>query len=128
MNKWWWALILVIQAHFGASYVVPTQPRLGLFNYVWPWAVGDHGLFGTHPNLPGIALGGASGLLSFLAALAVLSIWLPRDSWRVLAMVGAALLLVLMIGYLSPTKILPIAWAIAVLVIVWMKWLPVEGS
>lgn len=105
-----------------------TQPHLGLFNYVWPWANGDHGLFGTHPNLLGIALGSVSGVLSVLAALAILDIWLPHDSWRVLATVGAALLLVLMIGYLSPTKLLPIAWATAVLVVVWMKWLPVNGS
>ena len=51
MSKWLWAVALALQAHCGASYVAPTQPHLGLFNYIWPWAAGDHGLFGTHPNL-----------------------------------------------------------------------------
>lgn len=128
MNKWWWAIILVVQAHFGASYIVATKPGLGLFNFVWPWATGDHGLFGAHPNLLGIALGGAAGAISLLAALAVLGIWVPHAYWRLLAMVGAGLLLVLMLGYLSPTKLLPILWAIAVLVLAWMRLLPVRPA
>lgn len=127
MSKWWWALILIVQAHFGASYVVATQPGLGLFNYIWPWATGDHGLFGTHPGILGIALGGMSGAASLLAALAVLGIWMPHAYWRVLATMGAGLLLVLMFGYLSPTKLLPILWAVAVLGLVWMNLLPVES-
>ena len=44
MSKWHWAVALALQAHFGASYVAPTQPHLGLFNYICPWVIGDHGL------------------------------------------------------------------------------------
>lgn len=126
MNKWLWAVVLALQAHFGASYVAPTQPHLGLFNYIWPWAVGDHGVFGAHPNLPGIALGGISGILSALAALAVVGIWVPHDWWRSLAVVGAVLEIILMIGFFSPTKLLPIALDLAVLAAVLIYQLPVK--
>ena len=126
MSKWRWALVLVIQAHFAASYVAPTQPHLGLFNYVWPWAVGDRGIFGVHPNLLGIALAGSAGLASLLAALAVAGIWVPQEWWRGLAMVGAALELVLMIGFFGPTKLLPIALDIAVLAAILTNRFPLK--
>ena len=132
MSKWGWALVLAIQAHFAASYVAPTQPHLGphlgLFNYVWPWAVGDRGMLGVHPNLPGIALAGSAGMASLLAALAVAGIWVPQAWWPGLAMVGAALELVLMIGYFGPTKLLPIALDIAVLAAILTKRFPVKAS
>lgn len=126
MSKWLWAVVLVIQAHFAASYVAPTQPHLGLFNYVWPWAVGDRGMFGVHPNLLGITLAGSAGLASLLAALAVAGIWVPQVWWRGLAMVGAALELVLMIGFFGPTKLLPIALDIALLAAILTHRFPVK--
>ncbi len=128
MSKWRWALVLVIQAHFAASYVAPTQPHLGLFNYVWPWAVGDRGILGVHPNLLGIALAGSAGLASLLAALAVAGIWVPQAAWRGLAVVGAALELVLMIGFFGPTKLLPIALDVAVLVAIVKKGSAVKAA
>jgi hypothetical protein len=67
-------VVLALQAHFGASYVAPTQLHLGVFNDIWPWAVGDRGLFGAQPNLLGIALGGSAAMVSALAALAVVGI------------------------------------------------------
>ena len=115
MSSWLWAVILALQAHFGASYVVPIQPHLGVFNYLWPWAVGDHGLFGAHPNLVGIALRGSAGMVSALAALAVVGIRVPHDWWRTLATVGAVLELVLMIGFFGPTKLLPMTLDLTVL-------------
>ena len=36
MSKWLWAVVLALQAHFGASYVAPIEPRLGLFNNEHP--------------------------------------------------------------------------------------------
>ena len=128
MSKWRWALVLATQVHFAASYVAPTQPRLGLFNYVWPWAVGDRGILVVHPNLLGIALAGSAGLASLLAALAVAGIWVPQTRWRSLAMVGAALELVLMIGFFGPTKLLPIALDIAVLAAIVVNRLPVKAA
>ena len=126
MSKWLWAVALVLQAHFGASYVAPTQPHLGLFNYIWPWAAGDRGAFGAHPNLLGIALGGISGSLSLLAALAVVGIWVPHDWWRSLAIVSAVLEMVLMIGFFGPTKLLPIALDLAMLAAILLYRLPVK--
>jgi hypothetical protein len=128
MSKWLWALVLVIQAHFAASYVAPTQPHLGLFNYVWPWAAGDRGILRVHPNLLGIALAGSSALASLLAALAVAGIRVPQAWWPGLAMVGAALELVLMIEFFGPTKLPPLALDIAVLAAVLTKWFPMRAA
>ena len=51
MSKWLLAVLLVLQAHFAASYLVPldrgTQGEFGgLLRWVWPWAIGDGGLLG----------------------------------------------------------------------------------
>lgn len=126
MSKWLWAVVLALQAHFGASYLAPTQPHLGLFNYIWPWAAGDRGVFGAHPNLLGIALGGIAAIVSALAALAVVGIWVPHAWWRSLATVGSVLEIVLMIGFFGPTKLLPIALDLAVLAAVLVYRLPVK--
>jgi len=83
-------------------------------------------MFGAHPNLLGIALGGIADLASILAALAVVGIWVPYDWWRSLAILGAVLELVLMIGFFGPTKLLPIALDLAVLATVLLNWLPVK--
>lgn len=126
MSKWMWAIALVLGAHFGASYVAPTTRGLGVFNYVWPWASGDSGLLGQHPALIGIWLGGSSALLFVLAVLALFGIWVPAPWWRGLAMAGAAVSLVLMVGFFGPTKLLPIALDLAVLGALWTNWGPVR--
>jgi hypothetical protein len=126
MSKWLWIIALGLQAHFGASYVAPTQPHLGLFNIVWPWAAGDRGVFGVHPNLIGIALGGSAGIASLLAALAVAGIWVPHEWWRTLAIVGTLLEMILMIGFFGPTKLLPLVLDLAVLAAIFMYQLPVK--
>ncbi len=105
---------------------LPANLRGKLFNYIWPWANGDHGLFGTWPNLLGIALGGATAIVSVVAALGVLDIWLSPTPWRGLAVAGAVLSLVLMIGFLGPTKLLPIALNLAVVAAIWTGWAPVR--
>ena len=126
MNKWLWAVLLALQAHFGASYVAPTQPDLGFFNYIWPWAVGDRGIFGVHPNLPGIALGGLAGILSGMSALAVVGIWVPYDWWRNLAIAGAVLEIVVMLGFFGPHKFLPVALDLGMLAAILYFRLPVK--
>lgn len=123
MSKWVKAALLLVQTHFAASYMAPTLPGLGAFNYVWPWAIGDAGLFGHHPTLLGIAFAGVAALASFLALLAVLEIAFPRGWWRHLAMVGAALELILMIGYFAPTKLLAMALDVVMLVGLRMNWI-----
>jgi hypothetical protein len=70
----------------------------------------------------------AAGGLSILAILAVIGIWVPHTWWRELAITGAAVELVLMIGFFGPTKLLPIALDLAVLVVVWTDSAPVRPT
>ena len=120
MSKWVLAAILLIRAHFSASYLVPLDEEaqrtfLGLLKWAWPWAYGDHGLLGKLSQQPsGFPLAGfliavTSGGLLFLAALAVLHWWLPFGWWRPLAIAGAVLQLALMVSFLGPTKLIPMA-------------------
>jgi hypothetical protein len=48
-----------------------------------------------------------------LAALAAAGWWVPSAWWPVMAIAGAGLLLVLMLTFLGPTKLIPIAFAVA---------------
>jgi hypothetical protein len=66
--------------------------------------------------LSGFFLAVTAAGLFFLAALAVVGIWVPFGWWRVLAMVGAILSLLLMAGFFGVTKLLPMALD---LVVVW---------
>ena len=67
-------------------------------------------------------------VVSALAALAVVGIWVPHDWWRTLATVGAVLELVLMIGFFGPTKLLPIALDLTVLAALVIERLPVRET
>lgn len=117
--RWLFALLLVIQAHFAASYLVPLDREAqgefgGLLRWAWPWSIGDGGLLGRIPAsgeypISGVWLAGGAALLFILAALAVVGWWVPFDWWRVLAMAGAFLSLLLMVGFFGATKLLPIA-------------------
>jgi hypothetical protein len=81
MSKWLFAALLVLQAHFAASYLVPLDREAqgtfgGLLRWAWPWAIGDSGLLGRIPPsgdypLSGIFLAGSAAVVFFLAALAV---------------------------------------------------------
>jgi hypothetical protein len=126
MSKWLFAALLVLQAHFAASYLVPLDREAqatfgGLLRWAWPWSGGDSGPLGQVTVSSGFPLSGfflavtAAGLF-FLAALAVVGIWVPFGWWRVLAMVGAILSLLLMAGFFGVTKLLPMALD---LVVVW---------
>ena len=50
-----------------------------------------------------------------LAALAVMGWWVPFGWWRVLAIVGAILSLLLMVGFFGVTKLLPMVLDLVVL-------------
>lgn len=137
LSRWLFSALLVLQAHFAASYFVPLdrvaqQEFGGLLRWVWPWSGGDSGLLGqvtVASGLPlaGIFLAGAAGLLFILAALAVLGIRVPFGWWRVLAGGGAALSLVLMVGFFGATKVLPMVLDIAVLWAVISDWAQPPG-
>ena len=125
MSKWLFAALLVLQAHFAASYLVPLDREAqgtfgGLLRWAWPWAIGDGGLLGRIPAsgdypLSGIFLAGSAAVAFFLAALAVVGIWVPFGWWRVLAMGGTILSLFLMAGFFGATKLLPMALDLVVL-------------
>jgi len=125
MLKWLFAALLVLQAHFAASYLVPLDREAqgtfgGLLRWAWPWAIGDGGLLGRIPAsgdypVSGVFLAGSAAGLFFLAALAVVGIWVPFGWWRVLAMGGAILSLFLMVGFFGATKLLPMALDLVVL-------------
>lgn len=125
MSKWILVVLLGVQAHFAASYLVPLdEPSQrefgGLLRWFWPWAYGDGGLLGqitTGAGFPiaGFFLAATTGGVLALAALAVAGIWVPVGWWRVLATVGAAFLLCLMVLFLGPTKLIPMPFALGTL-------------
>ena len=49
--KWPFAVLLALQAHFAASYLVPLDSGAqrefgGLLRWAWPWSIGDGGILG----------------------------------------------------------------------------------
>jgi len=125
--KWLLAALLVLQAHFAASYLVPLDREAqatfgGLLRWAWPWSIGDSGLLGRIPAsgeypIAGVWLGGGAALLFIMAALAVVGWWVPFSWCRVLAMGGAILSLLLMVGFFGATKVLPM---VLDLVVAWV--------
>ena len=133
-GKWLLAALLVLQGHFAASYLVPLDREAqrefgGLLRWVWPWSGGDSGFLGqvtvdSGSPLPGILLAVTAATLFFLAALAVVEIWVPFGWWRVLAGGGAVLSLALMAGFFGATKVVPMVLALVVLWAVVTDWFP----
>lgn len=125
LTKWMLVALLVLQAHFAASYLVPLDAQSqrefgGLLRWAWPWADGDRGPLGQVTvsagfPLPGFFLAATTATLFVLAALAVLGFWVPSGWWRALAAAGAVLLLCLMALFFGPTKLIPMAFALATL-------------
>ena len=124
MAKWLFAALLVLQAHFAASYLVPLDSEAqatfgGLLRWAWPWAIGDGGLLGristTGFPIAGFFLAVTTGGVLVLGALAAAGIWVPSGWWRPLAVVGSALLLCLMALFFGPTKLIPMAFALGTL-------------
>ena len=123
--NWLFSALLILQAHFAASYLVPLDEEAqrefgGLLKWAWPWSMGDSGILGqltASSDLPltGLFLAMIAGTLFFLAALAVVDLWLPFRWWRVLAGGGAFLSLLLMTGFFGFTKVLPIVLNLVVL-------------
>ena len=129
MNKWLLAGVLVLGAHFGASYLVPLDQKAqqmfgGLLRWAWPWADGDSGPLGVMTVASGFPISGffiavtSAGLFA-LAAFAAMGIWLPFNSWRWWAMAGATLSLFLMVMFFGATKVIPMGLDLFVL---WAAW------
>jgi hypothetical protein len=125
MSKWVLVVLLGLQAHFAASYLVPLDERSqrefgGLLRWFWPWADGDSGPLGRMSVGAGFPIGGfflavTTAAVFALAALAAAGIWVPSAWWRALAAVGSVLLLCLMALFFGPTKLVPIAFALGTL-------------
>ena len=58
-----------------------------------------------------------------LAALAVMGWWVPFGWWRVLAIGGAILSLLLLVGFFGATKLLPMALDLLVLWVAITSWM-----
>ena len=136
--KWLFAVLLVLQAHFAASYLVPLDSQAqrefgGLLRWAWPWSIGDSGLLGRvtasgeYPTF-GVFLAGGAALLFILAALAVVGWLVPFGWWRALAMGGAILSLLLMVGFFGATKLLPMALDLVVLWAAITNWMSAAPS
>jgi len=125
MSRWVLVVLLGLQAHFAASYLVPLDERSqrefgGLLRWLWPWADGDGGPLGRMSVADGFPVAGfflamTTAAAFALAALAAAGIWVPSTWWRTLAAAGALLLVGLMGLFLGPTKLLPIAFALGTL-------------
>jgi hypothetical protein len=102
----------------------------GLLGWVWPWSYGGTGLLGQITPVGGFPIVGfwlailTAGLF-LLAALAVAGIWVPFAWWRSLAIAAAVLSLSLMVLFLGPNKLLPIALDLTVLTAALAGWSPV---
>lgn len=131
MSKWILVLLLGLEAHFAASYLVPLDERSqrefgGLLRWFWPWANGDNGPLGQVTTTSGFPIAGfflavTTGGVLILAALAAAGIWVPSTWWRALATVGAVLLVCLMALFFGPTKVIPIAFALGTLYVALMR-------
>ncbi|WP_228546329.1 hypothetical protein [Halegenticoccus tardaugens] len=136
-GKWLFTALLILQAHFAASYYVPLDRKSqgefgGLLRWVWPWSGGDSGLLGqvtvaSGIPLSGIFLAGFAATFFFFAALAVVGIWVPFSWWRVLAGGGAILSLLLMVGFFGATKVLPMILDLVVLWAAITDWFQPTG-
>ena len=138
MLKWLFAALLVLQAHFAASYLVPLDREAqgefgGLLRWAWPWSDGDSGPLGQVTVSSGFPLSGfflavTAAVLFFLAALAVVGIWVPFSWWRALTIGGATLSLLLMAAFFGPTKLLPMALDFVVLWAAITNWVPAAST
>jgi hypothetical protein len=105
--KWVFALVLILQAHFALTYLVPAGAGHAWIG--WPWAVGDSGPLGTLAGsgtpVIGVWLAGLAGLAFIIAALGVLGIWVPAAWWRPAAMAAGVLSFAVMSLFFGPSKI-----------------------
>ena len=122
LSRWMLVVLLGLEAHFAASYLVPLDERTGkefggLLRWFWPWSYGDGGLIGQITPATGFPIVGfwvammAAALLA-LAALAAVGLWVPVAWWPVLAVAGAAALLCLLGLFVGPTKVIPMLFAL----------------
>lgn len=130
MAKWLLVVLLLVEVHFGASYLVPLKVEDqgvfgGALKWVWPWGVGNRGFLGeiTASGFPmtGFYLAMAAALAFALATLSALGWLVPTGWWKACTVLGAVLSLVLVSGFLGPTKVLPVALGALLLWVVFAR-------
>jgi hypothetical protein len=128
--RWLLVILLLVEMHFGASYLVPLRTEDqglfgGLLKWVWPWGVGNRGYLGeiTDAGFPmvGFYLAMGAVLAFLLAVLGALGWLVPQAWWRALTVVGVVLSLVLVSGFLGVTKALPVVLGVLLL---WVVFTP----
>ena len=133
MTRWLFVALLLLQAHFAASYLVPLDAQAqtafgGLLPWAWPWAIGDRGPLGqmTSTGFPvkGFFLAVTAAGVLILASLAAMRIWVPFGWWRPLGIAGALMSLLLMFLFFGLTKLLPIGTAVVILAAGLNYWSP----
>jgi hypothetical protein len=125
MSSWILVVLLGLQAHFAASYLVPLDRKAqgefgGLLRWFWPWSDGDGGPLGRVTTADGFPIAGfwlaaTAATLFILAALAAAGLWIPARWLRPLSIGGAAFMACLMALFFGPTKLIPIGLALATL-------------
>src|SRR5918995_2042322 len=114
MLKWLFAALMVLQAHFATSSLVPLDREAqgefgGLLRWAWPLSIGDGGILGRIPAsgeypISGVWLSGGAALLFILAALAGGGGGGPFSWWGGVGMGGGILSLLLLVGFFGVTK------------------------
>jgi hypothetical protein len=132
MSRWLFGAMLLIQAHFAASFLVPLDAGAqrefgGLLKWAWPWSEGDSGPLGQIPGegvglLIALLLAMVSGLALVMAVLAVFGIWVPQSWWRILTISGAIVSMLLFILFPGLTNILPLAFGAMLIWIAYSEW------
>ena len=130
MAKWLLVLLLLVEVHFGASYLVPLRVEDqglfgGLLKWVWPWGVGNRGFLGeiTVSGFPmtGFFFAMGAAVAFALAALGALGWLVPSGWWRACTVVGVVLSLVLLSGFLGATKVVPVGVGLVLLWVVFAR-------
>ena len=125
MQRWLLIALLLVNAHFAASYLVPLDPPsqrtfLGLLRWVWPWSDGDYGPLGRLAvggpiPLAGFFIAVTAGVLLILGTLGLAHLWIPREWARYFVAAGSVALLLVLGLFPGLTKLLPLACAAATL-------------
>jgi hypothetical protein len=132
MSRWLFGAMLLMQAHFAASFLVPLDSAAqrefgGLLKWAWPWSEGDSGPLGQIPGegtglLFALILAMIGGAALIAAVMAVFGIWVPQSWWRVLTIAGALCTMVLFLFFPGLTKIIPLALGGLLIWIAYSEW------
>lgn len=125
-------LIVAGQAAGSFGSTIPSELQNPSFVSWWPMNMGRSWLFsllGLERILTVYRIGGllwlVGGIALVAAGIGVLGFIVPNDLWRISAIVGAAISLLMLTLYFHPIMIIGTASSLAVLVaLLWLQWPP----